>query len=518
MLKRKKLYSLIIVAVMILSLASCGKKDDTKDSDGSNTITSAVTDTPTQVPTEEPTPEPPAEPTTEALPPAGSLIDFEDGNYGFIALNTAPGDADESVLEIVDFNGSKALKVDVQNDKTPYIGIDAASLVGDKITDIRSIEMSVYVEDPSGKFIACSGYIYAYSGVDRVESSDPWSVYLDTQNPKTVVGKLDSEAEYFIAGAQNLFIMTKLSTNNGKSSDMVIDNIIFRDANGEAIPVDTTVGFDKPAGFGAADWSNLTILGGETTIEGATGTSSGAWGQAVTLTTIKNDGGVFDPVVLTPGSVVTVYYSSDVAPELVLQSWTEGTYATAGWAKVAASAVNDSGTIAQYTYDSMVASFGGEDFVTYLDNFIVGDCGAALTVSKVTVGTGLGSEVVIEGAAGTSSGAWGQAVTLGAIKNDGGTFDPSFLTTGCVVSVYYTSEIAPELVLQSWTDGRYATSDWAKVAASYVNDEGTMAQYTYDDMVAAFGGEDFVTYLDNFIVGDCGAALEVSKVTIIAGQ
>lgn len=511
----------MLVTVMVLLLASCGKKDDTKDSDASNTPT--ATPTATVDPTEKPTPEPTEKPTPEPTPdvtvdvPAGSVIDFEDGNYGFLTLNTAPGDADESILEIVDINGSKALKVDVQSEKTPYIGFDVASLVGDRFVDIRSIEMTVYVEDPSGEFVACSGHIYAYSGEGNTESADPWSVYLENQNPKRIIGKLDKEEEYFVAGAQNLFAMTKISTNSGKASDFYIDDIVLRDANGEAIPIDTTVKFDAGLGYGAIDWSNLATVGGETSFEGAMGTSSG-WGQAVNLTTIKNDGGTLDPALLKPGTIVNVYYNSDLPPELILQSWTDGTYATAGWAKVAASAVNDSGTVAQFTYDDIVAAFGGEDFVTYLDKLMVGDTDAKLSVTQVTIGTGLGSEVTIEGAMGKSTGSWGQAVTLGTIKNDGGTFDPSFLTKGCVVSVYYKSDLAPELVLQSWTEGAYETAGWAKVAASFVNDEGTMAQFTYDDMAAAFGGNDFVTYLDNFIVGDSGAELEVLKVTVTAAQ
>lgn len=520
MLKRKKLFSLMLVTVMVLLLASCGKKDDAKDSDGSNAPT--ATPTATVDPTEKPTPEPTEKPTPEPTPdvtvdvPAGSIIDFEDGNYGFITLNTAPGDADESILEIVDVNGSKALKVDVQNEKTPYLGFDVASLVGDRLVDIRSIEMTVYVEDPSGKFIACSGHIYAYSGEENLETADPWSVYLEDQNPKRIVGKLDKEEEYFVAGAKNLFAMTKLSGNSGKASDFYIDDIVLRDANGEAIPVDTSVTFDAGLGYGTIDWSNLTTIGGEIAFEGSNGTSSG-WGQAVTLMTIKNDGGTFDPALLKPGTIINVYFTSDLAPELILQSWTEGAYATAGWAQVAASAVNDSNTVAQFTYEDMVAAFGGDDFVAYLDKLMVGDRDPKLTVSTVSIGTGMGSEVTIEGAMGKSSG-WGQAVKLPTLKNDGGTFDPSFLTKGCVVSVYYKSDLPPELVLQSWTDGKYDESGWSKVAPSFINAEGNMAQFTYDDMVAAFGGTDFATYLDCFIVGDTDTALEVIKVTITAAQ
>ena len=108
-------------------------------------------------------------------------------------------------------------------------------------------------------------------------------------------------------------------------------------------------------------------------------TSNGAWGQAITLTTIKNEGGVFDPACLTPDKAVVVYYEADTAPEVVLQSWSGGE----GWAKVPADETLSSDGVAVFTYEYMTAMYQSEDFVTTLDAFIVGDTGSALTVSKV---------------------------------------------------------------------------------------------------------------------------------------
>jgi hypothetical protein len=87
-------------------------------------------------------------------------------------------------------------------------------------------------------------------------------------------------------------------------------------------------------------------------------------------------------------AVITVYYISDALPELILQSWTENAPPEAGWAKVAPRAVNDSGTIAQYSYPDMAAAFGTDDLATYLDQLYVGDTGAPLDVSAVTIGRG----------------------------------------------------------------------------------------------------------------------------------
>jgi len=109
---------------------------------------------------------------------------------------------------------------------------------------------------------------------------------------------------------------------------------------------------------------------------------------------------------------------------------------------------------------------------------------------------------------GSSSRSWGQAVTVKTIKN-GGKFDPAWIYPGCVVTVYYSSKIPPEVILDSW-DNR----TWGRTANFTVNDSNNIAQYSYDDMIKALKTDDLENKLDKFYIGDCGAALEVVKVTI----
>lgn len=108
-------------------------------------------------------------------------------------------------------------------------------------------------------------------------------------------------------------------------------------------------------------------------------TSNGAWGQAVSLTTVKNDDGVFDPSILSADKAVVVYYSADTAPEVVLQSWSGG----AGWAKVPANEEYSTAGCAVYTYDYMTAMYESDNLVDTLDAFYVGDTGSELTVYEV---------------------------------------------------------------------------------------------------------------------------------------
>lgn len=128
----------------------------------------------------------------------------------------------------------------------------------------------------------------------------------------------------------------------------------------------------------AASTIDYSALTGDV-ISDTEATSAGSWGQAITLTTVKNENGVFDPAVLTPDKAVVVYYTAETAPEVVLQSWSGGE----GWAKVPADETLSTNGVAVFTYDYMTAMYQSDDFVDTLDAFIVGDTGSELTVSKV---------------------------------------------------------------------------------------------------------------------------------------
>ena len=128
----------------------------------------------------------------------------------------------------------------------------------------------------------------------------------------------------------------------------------------------------------AASTIDYSALTGDV-ISDTEATSAGSWGQAITLTTVKNENGVFDPAVLTPDKAVVVYYTAETAPEVVLQSWSGGE----GWAKVPADETLSTDGVAVFTYDYMTAMYQSDDFVDTLDAFIVGDTGSELTVSKV---------------------------------------------------------------------------------------------------------------------------------------
>ena len=116
-MKAKKIMVLLLSAVMVLSLAGCGKEVEVA------TETTEVAEV-TEV--------------TETTEVAAS-IDFEDGLFGFMGVDTTKGNADESVLSVADFAGSKALKVAVSS-KVPYIVLDVEGLLGDKEVSLNIIK------------------------------------------------------------------------------------------------------------------------------------------------------------------------------------------------------------------------------------------------------------------------------------------------------------------------------------------------------------------------------------------
>jgi hypothetical protein len=313
---------------------------------------------------------------------------FSNGNFKFIQSYESSPDACKVKLSVENRGGKNALFADVSAGGTLYLAIDSSSLLGAEVAKLRAMEIDVETTSGGGEFYAVSGTITALSGAERVQSApDPWSVYLANKNPNIAHINLDYETEYMVPDAYNMFIFTKEVDNAAEAglapTNLYILDIRFFDEAGNQLAADVNAGFNAPEGFGKPDRSNLLEVADETVIGGSSGSSAGGWGQAVTITT-THGGGAFDASVIASGAVVTVYYASELAPELILQSWSGGE----GWVKVAPAYVNDSGTIAQYTYDDIITAFNSDDIAGLLDQIYIGDCGAKLDVFSVSTGEG----------------------------------------------------------------------------------------------------------------------------------
>jgi len=238
--KKRRIFAVVMAAVMTLSMVACGEPTSNVEP------TTAPTAAPTAAPTEAPAVEP--EPTTAPVATEAS-IDFEDGNYGFAMVRTKPRKADFSVLSLADFNGSKALYVENQGGAEMHVGFDIDAILGDKVTEVRSISMSIGTTHPDGSFAAVSGEFSAFTGADLAETKlETWSVYMAKKNPKVATFTMP-EGVSFTAGNDNYISLALTEDVGATKGSFYVDDICFYDASGNLLKGDTTVVMEAPNGF-----------------------------------------------------------------------------------------------------------------------------------------------------------------------------------------------------------------------------------------------------------------------------
>lgn len=401
-------------------------------------------------------------------------IDFEDGLCAFAGALAYRGNADTSVLSVVEFNGSKALKVDSQG-KVPFIALNLDGLLGENLPKVRTIQLDLGIDKgPDGKFYAVSGLFYLLTGADSVESSRDWSVYMAKKNPRTFTIALD-ETEIFEAGCGNSLIISKEVDNYATKHSATplpfyLDNIVFLDAEGNALPVDTTAEFVKPST--GRDLSNLAVVTNATELE--TGALSGAgWAQGdLPAETLD---------LLVPGSVLEIdYTSADGSIWIVIPD------AACGWMRVSAweNTVyrNNSRSIAQISYEQIAAACG-EDKTTWGER-IQAESASDWEIYAARVGTPV-NQIVLANAtdftAGTVSGnAWGQGDLSESIMEA--------LVPGSVLEMEYESEDG-----SMWIVVPDAAAGWMRLGMENTTRIDGKCYVTYEQ-IAAVCGEDKATW------------------------
>ena len=455
----KKLIAMILALMMVISMAACGAD------------TTEPTET-TEAPTETTQATEPSEPVVETVP---ASVDFEDGNMGFVALYEGMANADASVLEVADYNGSKALKVTNGSGKVPYVAIDVWSLLGENAANVASIEMTMGIENPDGEFYACSGQVMLWNEKDLSKSTYAWSVYMENKNPKVASVVLKDQA--FSADVAPIMVVT-LNTDNGATAgaanaNLYIDDIRFLDAAGNLITADTTVAFAEPNGFsGDKDMSNLQYLKASTVaLEGMSGITGTAWGQ---------NGVEMTPeflAALVPGAVIEIEFSSTSG-----DMWIVLPDSAAGWmrVKMMEAATNNAKNICQITYEE-IAAVCGEDVTTWGARL---QCEASgdWEVYSVKVGQASGlvtsarKTVWYEGS--ITGGAWAQnGIDLTQEMIDA-------LVPGTVIEVAYTSTSATG---DMWIVMPDSAAGWMRVKQQTAACNGATMQISYEDIAAACG-------------------------------
>lgn len=468
-MKAKKIAALLLSAAMTLSLVACGGSDATEET--AEVSAEETAEAPAEETTAAEETEAPAE---EAAAAVASSIDFEDGAFGFVGNDKSVTTAsDDAVFSVEDYNGSKALKVTPQG-KSPYVAIQADALLGDAISSVKTIEMSIGTENPDGTFYATAGNIYVFAGEDNAKLSQGWSVYLENANPKTVSYTL-ADDQTLVAGN---YIVVSLETDNGKAkgatqANMYIDNIAFKDADGNLLSADTSAVY---VAAGGADRSNLYAVTGAVDFADFACTGDG-WSQ--------NGFDMPQEIIdaLVPGSVVEITYSSESG-----DLWIVMPDAAAGWMRVGVgnadgsgsddAYVNNSKNTCQITYEQ-IAAVCGDDVSTWGAR-IQCESDSAWEVTSVKVGTQAPAYAV------TGAVEFPDFVCSGDGWSQNGFDMPQeiidALVPGSVVEITYTSESG-----DMWIVMPDAAAGWMRVGVGNADGSGS------DDAVTD-GSKCYITY------------------------
>ncbi len=194
---------------------------------------------------------------------AADVIDFENGSFDGIEMNIDEG-ADSSVLSIVDFNGSKALKVDVQDcSLVPKVKMNLTKLVpADKLDEILKITFDATIEAKDG--VTPPGWGGGAIGTQGTDApawnQSDWTLEEYT-NPVSATATLERAllpipGELFVDGDDGAHAMF-MRWGTEVPYNMYIDNIKFLDKDGNAIEVTVA---DAPAAGG----TDAPAAGGDT--------------------------------------------------------------------------------------------------------------------------------------------------------------------------------------------------------------------------------------------------------------
>ncbi len=169
---------------------------------------------------------------------SAQVVDFEDGNYSFVTMKTDDG-GDLSVLSVEEFNGSKQLKVDVQDcSLLPKVQFDLNAMVGtDNLSDVDKIQMEVTFASKDGT--TPPGWIGGALGTSGGDGSPSWnqSDYSDGEYENSVSATILVERS-FLLPAHKLVSGTEgtigllMRWAAEVPYYMYVDNVRFLDADG----------------------------------------------------------------------------------------------------------------------------------------------------------------------------------------------------------------------------------------------------------------------------------------------
>lgn len=187
--------------------------------------------------------------TTSAFTAGGDIVDFEDGDCSFVVMNMDAG-ADKSKLSVVSFQGSKQLKVDVQDCTTvPKIWFRVADLVdNENWNSISKITFDITCESLTETQVGWVGGAVGSAGgygSQEAQVNPDWAQSDFSFSPKdnepitkwTVEKKFLLPATKYKADSKDPFFGVMAFMSEQADYDLYIDNIKFLDSKGKVIPL-----------------------------------------------------------------------------------------------------------------------------------------------------------------------------------------------------------------------------------------------------------------------------------------
>lgn len=273
-MEMKKMLAVFAAMAMAVAVTGCTNKENNTEPEASKPAetTEAPTEEITESPTEEPTEE-------ELIPPSPAECDdpnaltFDDGDFSFAQPKLDDVDSAQGILSVEEVQGNKMLKfndagTNFVDGTVQKIMFDAAKLLTpENLAKVRSIEMDVYADATADNFkndngdnVMAPGWIGGGGGANVAD--DVWYEFAEWEGGEynfEMSGAAHVEMKFLLAlGGQcwnetmeeaTFQIMRWGAQNEG---NLYVDNIVFKDEDGNSLPIDKAAPTEEPTEAAAA--------------------------------------------------------------------------------------------------------------------------------------------------------------------------------------------------------------------------------------------------------------------------
>lgn len=291
-------------------------------------------------------------------------LELKKGETGELSATVAPEDAS---LKTVTWSSSDESVATVDSDgKVTAVGMGTATITVKTVDGEKTDSCEVTITAPSAESVT------VIVNGEEIEA--------DEEDGKFKLSIMEGRKRNLTVSALPEDAVQKFTFISSDDSVVTVDedgNLVAV-AVGEAVITVTADGASKEIEITVTEKSNVPYVTDEgTVIFDGEETTAGIWDPAAACREYFKQDGSLDFSIITEDSVIKAYYTSDKAPQLVLQKYNDENL---NWVKVAPYLVEDG--VAYFSYEDMVKAFGD---LTVADALYISADGAVITVTKVVV-------------------------------------------------------------------------------------------------------------------------------------